>query len=516
MRIALNDEAIVIVGSGAGGGTLAEQLTAAGKRVVLLEAGSSIEADAWHQADLPAFAQLSWLDPRVASGSYLAAKVAPSMPAWIVKAVGGSTLHWNGLAYRIQPHEFRARSEYGDIADSSLADWPVSYDDLETYYSAAESRLGVTGTHGIAPHPPNNNYRVLEEAARRCGYSQLSNAHIAINSGARDGRPGCLQMGFCNQGCKINAKWSTLASDIPRAEASGNLDLRAGCQAVEITVDKRGRAQSVVYRDASGALHRQRARWVFLACNSIETARLMLLSTSSAFPNGLGNTQGHLGRHYMRHVNALAFARMPHPVNMHRGIVTPGTIFDEAKHAPARGFAGGYLMEAVAMAPISLAMMVSPGAWGEDFAQFMENYDHLAGVLMNGEELPRADNRITLDAQVKDDLGLPVANVHVDEHAHSDLMREHFRERSQALYNSLGADEIRFGVPPSATHNLGTARMSLQAKDGVTDAFGRSHEVPNLFVGDGSLFPSSSAENPTLTIVALALRQAEYFLREAA
>lgn len=172
-------------------------------------------------------------------------------------------------------------------------------------------------------------------------------------------------------------------------------------------------------------------------------------------------------------------------------------------------------MEALAMAPISLAMLVGGGQWGEGFANFMANYDHLAGILMNGEELPRADNRITLDALQRDRFDLPVANVHVDEHAQCDTMREHFRERSTALLESLGGDSLNFSVPPSATHNLGTARMSARSADGVTDPFGRSHEVPNLFVGDGSLFPTSTAENPTLTIVALALRQADYFLREA-
>lgn len=516
MPIDLNEEAIVIVGSGAGGGTMADKLTAAGKKVVVLEAGSRIESSDWHQDDMSAFAQLSWLDPRVASGSYLAAQVAPAMPAWIVKAVGGSTLHWNGLAYRAQPHELRARSVYGEIEGSSLADWPLDYADLEPYYAQAEQRLGVTGTHGIAPHPPTNSYKVLHAAATRCGYSRISNAHIAINSSARDGRPGCLQMGFCNQGCKINAKWSTLASEIPRAEATGLLDLRSGCQAVRVEVDDRGNASAVVYRQPDGTLQRQRVRWLFLACNAIETARLLLLSDSAAFPDGLANTHGHVGRHYMRHVNALAFGRMAQPVNMHRGIVTPGTIFDEAVHDASRGFAGGYLMEAVALAPITLAMMVSPGAWGADFAAFMEHYDHLAGVLMNGEEQPRADNRVTLDGAVRDAAGLPVANVHVDEHAHCDAMRGHFRQRVTALFNALDASEIRHGVPPSATHNLGTARMSQRPADGVTDGFGRSHEVPNLYVSDGSLFPTSTAENPTLTIVALALRQADRFLRDVA
>ena len=146
----------------------------------------------------------------------------------------------------------------------------------------------------------------------------------------------------------------------------------------------------------------------------------------------------------------------------------------------------------------------------------MAAYDHLAGVLMNGEELPRADNRITLDAAQRDRFGVPVANVHVDEHPQCVPMREHFYARSRALFEALGGEDLRFGVPPSATHNMGTARMSARPQDGVTDGFGRCHEVANLFIGDGSLFPTSTAENPTLTIVALALRQADHFLAAGA
>lgn len=516
MQVDQADPAIVVIGSGAGGGTLADRLTAAGRRVVLLEAGGHVPPDQWHQDDMAAFAQLSWLDPRVASGSYLAAQVAPSMPAWIVKALGGSTLHWNGLSYRAQADELKPRTHYGAIEGASLIDWPVEFDELLPYYEEAERRMGVTGTHGIEPHPPSNLYKVIHEAARRVGYSKITNRHIAINSAARDGRPGCLQMGFCNQGCKINAKWSTLASEIPRAQATGKLDLRTGCQATRIEVNRRGEIEAVIYRDAEGAEQRQRVDTLFLACNAIETARLLLLSDSAAFPDGLGNGSGEVGRNYMRHVGALAFARMPKPVNMHRGIVTPGTVFDEARHDDGRGFAGGYLMEAVALAPISLALLVGGAEWGADFAGFMGDYDHLAGMLLNGEELPRSGNRITLDSAVKDTFGLPVANVHVDEHPQSELMRDHFRGQASAMFDALGGRGMRYGIPASATHNLGTARMSLRPQEGVTDRFGRSHEVSNLFIGDGSVFSSSTAENPTLTIVALALRQADYFLSGAA
>lgn len=506
--IHLDEPALVIIGSGAGGGTVADALTAAGKPVVLLEAGPRIEPDAWVQEDLAAYAQLSWLDPRVATGDWLAATLAPDRPAWTVKAVGGSTLHWNGIALRIQPHEFRARTHYGDIPGASLADWPLTYEDLAPWYTKAEARLNVSGAGGRPLHPPTAHYKLLAAGAKAVGYSKVGNGRLAINVEDHDGRPGCAQLGFCNQGCKINAKWSTLASEIPRAEATGRLDLRTPAMAVRIEHDAAGRASAVIYRDGKGALNRQRAHAVVLAANSIETARLLLLSDSPTFPQGLANGSGHVGRHYMRQVAHLAFGRFPKPVNMHRGIVTPGIVYDEAVHAPERGFAGGYLMEAAGLAPVSVALLLDPAGWGPGYAGFLEAYDHLAGMLMNGEELPRADNRVTLDASVKDAAGQPVAAVHVDEHPQTRAMRAHFEARSAALYRAIGATDVRHCQPISATHNLGTCRMSARATDGVVDVNGRAHEVPNLWIADGSVFPTSTAENPTLTIIALALRLA--------
>lgn len=504
----LSEPAIVVIGSGAAGGTMADVLTARGFPVVLLEAGRRIEPAEFQQEDLKAFGQLSWLDPRVATGSWSAAMLAPDRPAWVVKAVGGSTNHWNGLAYRPQPHELTARTTYGPISGASLVDWPITLADLAPWYAQAEARLGVTGTSGIAPHPPSAHYKLLWNGAQKLGYSRISNAGLAINSADRDGRPACRQMGFCNQGCGISAKWSTLVSDIPRAQATGLLDLRTEATAIRIEHDAEGKVAAVIYADAKGAQHRLAAHTVVLACNAIETARLLLLSDSDRHPRGLANGSGQVGRNYMRHIAALTYAMMPDRVNMHRGIVTPGTVFDEARHDPARGFSGGYLMEAAGMSPVSLALLLDPAGWGPDYAGFLERYDHLAGMLMNGEELPTPDNRITLDDKVKDWLGLPVARVHVDEHPQAKAMLAHFSDRSAALYRAVGATDVRHGRPVSATHNMGTARMGTDPATSVVDASLQAHEVPGLYIADGSVFPTSTSVNPTLTIVALALRLA--------
>ena len=508
--IDLNEPAIVIVGSGAGGGTLAHELTTRGFPVVLLEAGPRIEPRDFHQDDLAAYRQLTWQDPRVATGSWAGTGAPPAAPAWIVKAVGGSTLHWGGLSFRPQAHEFKARSTYGEIEDSSLADWPLDLEALTPYYVKAEAKLGVTGTPGHPVQRSTNHYKVLWNGARRIGYTNISNARLAINSVAFDERPACLELGFCLQGCMVSAKWSTLVSDIPKAEATGLLDLRIGAMAIQVEHDAAGLINGVVYIGSDRVRKRQRARLVCIAGNSIETARLLLLSRSNAFPNGLANNSGQVGRHYQRHIGALTYAVMPQPVHMQRGTASSGVIYDEARHDASRGFAGGYLMQSTGLSPVSLAMLLEPAGWGREFSSFIESYDHIAGMLMVGEEMPRADNRITLSDTVRDANGLPVAQIHVDEHPQSDVMRAHFRTQSAALYRSLGATDIRHGVTAVATHNLGTCRMSLRHEDGVVNSFGQAHEVTNLFISDGSQFTSSTAENPTLTIVALAIRQAEH------
>jgi choline dehydrogenase-like flavoprotein len=504
-----DNSAVVVIGSGAGGGTIAHELCNRGIRVVLLEAGKYIRQDEFRDDEMFAYQQLSWLDKRIATGNWAAAKYAPDMPSWTAKTVGGTTVTWNGLSYRAQSHEFRARTLYGDIEGTNLLDWPIRLETLEPYYDLAEDKMGVTGSHGIPRHPVSNNYKVLFNGAKRLGYKNMSNGGVAINSQMRDNRPPCTQIGFCNQGCKIGAKWSTLVSEIPKAERTGKLDLRTECMALKIEHDEQGKIDGVLYIDGEGNRHLQKARLVCVAGNAIETPRLLLNSASPMFPDGLANSSGQVGRNYMRHTGALAFGVFDKPVHMYRGITTAGTVFDEMVHKPERGFAGGYLIEAVSLGLPYMALMADPSGWGQSFAGLLERYDHMAGVLMNGEDMPREQNHISLHATEKDQHGLPVPIVHVEEHNNELAMRAHFSKQASAIYDAAGADFSHLASTPSATHNMGTCRMSEKAKDGVVNQWGQAHDIENLFISDGSQFATSTCENPSLTIVALAIRQAE-------
>ena len=514
-RIEFNDStAVVIIGSGAGGGTLAHELTRRGIKVVLLEAGKRQSTETFSQVPGEAFGQLTWLDPRTQSGTWGVVRDFPNLPVWHCKTVGGTTVHWTASTPRLEPWELRAKTVYGEIAGASLIDWPIQYEELLKYYEIAERRMGVTRRNGVPGLPASNNFKVMYAGAKKLGYKQVHTGHMAINSRAFDGRGFCIQQGFCVQGCKMGAKWSTLYTEIPRAEATGNLDLRVECTATRIEHGMDGRVNAVVYRDPQGKEQRQKARIISVAGNAIETARLLMLSESAKFPQGLANSSGHVGRNYCHHITGFVWGIFNQPVYSWRGATLAGVVEDEVVNEPKRGFVGGYRMELLALDLPTFSQVGLPYGWGREFASIMEGYRNMAGMFINGEDLPRVDNRITLNLNVKDAYGLPVPNVHVNEHDNDQAMRKHAQGQMTRMYEAIGAKRVIPGPTPPATHNLCTARMSTHPRDGVTNAWGQSHDIKNLFVSDGSALSTPGAANPTLTIVALALRQADYISRE--
>jgi choline dehydrogenase-like flavoprotein len=270
----------------------------------------------------------------------------------------------------------------------------------------------------------------------------------------------------------------------------------------------------VLYADADGKQHVQKARIVCVAGNSIESPRILLNSASSMFPDGLANSSGQVGRNYMRHMTGSVYATFDKPVRMWRGTTMAGIIQDEARHDPSRGFVGGYEMETLSLGIPFMAAFLDPGAWGREFTSALDQYENMAGMWLVGEDMPQETNRITLNHDVKDQFGLPTPNVHFDDHPNDIAMRNHAYKQGAAVYEAVGATRT-FPTPPyPSTHNLGTNRMSAKARDGVVNKWGQAHDVKNLFVSDGSQMTTGAAENPTLTIVALAIRQAERIASE--
>jgi choline dehydrogenase-like flavoprotein len=372
----------------------------------------------------------------------------------------------------------------------------------------------VTRTGDREGLPGNNNYKVFEAGAKKLGYKDVHTGRMAINSRDYDDYAACQQTGFCFQGCKWGSKWSSAYHDIPLGEATGNLEVRENAQALKIEHDDTGKVTGVLYADKDGNQHLQKARIICVAGNSVESPRLLLNSASNMFPDGLANSSGQVGRNYMRHMTGSVYAVFDQPVRMWRGTTMAGIITDESRHDPSRGFVGGYEMETLSIGLPFMAAFLDPGSWGREFATALDSYENMAGMWLVGEDMPQETNRITLNHDIKDQHGLPTPNVHFDDHPNDVAMRNHAYQQGMAIYDAMGATRA-FPTPPyPSTHNMGTNRMSEKPRDGVVNRWGQSHDVKNLFVSDGSQFTTGAAENPTLTIVALAIRQADRIASE--
>src|SRR5262245_24849256 len=255
----LNDDSpVVVIGSGAGGATLSNELAQKGIDVVCLEAGARLTLDDIENNPELMNERMGWNDKRLGP------------PVWLCKPGGGTTVRWSGLTPRFLEHEFKPRTTYGLLDGTTLIDWPLTLDELAPYYDKAEFKMGVTGTNGIPASFETSNYKVLKAGGIKIGYKEITSTRMAINPIARDGRPGCIQLGFCHSGCKVGAKWSTLYTEIPKAEATDHFELRTNVMALKINHDQSGKVTGVVYADVAGAMHEQKARAVAVAGNVIE------------------------------------------------------------------------------------------------------------------------------------------------------------------------------------------------------------------------------------------------------
>lgn len=507
----LNDDSVVvIIGTGAGGGVLANELAQKGVSVVALEAGGRYLPEDYVNDEWESFGQLAWTNSRTTSGDWRVAKDFSGLPAWIVKAVGGTTTHWAGASLRFQDHEWKAATTYGNVQGANLLDWPIDPREMDDYYTKAENKLGVTRTGDRPGLPGSNNYKVFEAGAKAMGYEEVHTGRMAIQTREDGDRTPCQQTGFCFQGCKWGSKWSTAYTDIPEGEATGNLEVRERSHVARILHNEAGKVTGVEYFDADGNLQMQKAKVVCVAGNSFESPRLLLNSASSMFPDGMANSSGQVGRNYMRHVTGSVYGIFDKPVKMWRGTTMAGIMQDEARHDPSRGFVGGYELETLSLGLPFMAAFLDPGGWGREFTTALDSYENMAGMWIVGEDMPQETNRVTLNHGVTDQHGLPVVNVNFTDHPNDVAMRTHAYKQGIGMYEALGATRVLPTPPYPSTHNLGTNRMSANARDGVVNGHGQTHDIANLFVSDGSQFTTGAAENPTLTIVALAIRQADF------
>jgi len=541
---------VVIVGLGAAGGIAAARLAEAGLRVVGLEAGPRLTSRDF------AFDELE-TDFRNRLGDV---KVNDEVPTWrpdrhmeattshagrtvslMVNGLGGGTIHYAGQHFRLAPWHFELRSaserRYGAgalPADSTASDWPIGYEELEPYYDAVEQELGVCGRGGANPFEGPRRADYPLEPLRRTGWTELIAAAAlrrglhpfagpaAILSRPFRGQPGCTYCGFCNfNGCHADAKASTYLNVIPRAEATGNLEVVAGARVLSLPVNRDGQAAGALYL-SGGRTRFQPARAVVLTAHTFENTRLLLLSRSRAFPNGLANNAGQVGRNAMSHVFIVLDGVFPgRKLNRFGGTWPQCTSLDDLNadnfDHTGLGFVGGAVISAVQEAkPIATALSTpaSVPRWGGAWKAWLAAHGNSVGRLIApAESLPYEDTFLDLDPRVVDRAGVPVVRITSRIHEQEERRHDFLVSAMSSLLLEAGAAETWLARPllPAAPFQstFGATRMGDDPAASVVDRWCVAHEVPNLVVVGASSFPTSAGYPPTATIQALAWRAAE-------
>ena len=530
----------VIVGAGAAGGVMARELSQAGFRVVVLEQGPYLRAADFKHDEL-AMGTLSALtnDWHSQPNTFRTSPDAVAKEKGVLKygrLVGGGSVHFTANYWRFHEIDFIERSRKGPIAGADFADWPITYADLEPYYTKVEWEIGVSGLAGANPFdPPRSRGYPLpplpikpvgvlaERAAKKMGWHAFP-APMAILSQPYRGRSACVHCGFCETfGCEMNAKSSTLAAMIPDAEKTGRCEIRPHSYVRRVETTSAGRATGVTYFDAERREIFQRAKSVVLCANGAETPKLLLMSESSRFPDGLANSSGYVGRNLMFNGGAYAGGVFEHEINGFKGVVDSRVIQDTYELDPKLGLAGGGGFDfRHDLSPIAFALGGLPfdaPKWGPGYKQMLrEYYTRSAYVLAHATSLPMETNSITLDPALEDAWGLPAIRMTFAEHPNDVKLNEYMQDRAIDLLEAAGAKKSwRFPRDPwfPQVHLLGTCRMGNDPKRSVVDRYNRSHDVRNLIIVDGSSFVTSGRGQPTMTIQALAFRAAEHAARAA-
>jgi choline dehydrogenase-like flavoprotein len=528
----------VIVGSGAAGGVLAKELSARGLSTVVLEQGPWRRSEEFRHDELGNWLLGSLLPDAPQTFRHTAdekAQVRSAPPAILyAQGVGGSSVHFSGNFWRLRPVDFRERSLLGPIDGTGFADWPVTYDELEPYYTKVDWEIGLSGAPGpndpprskpypLPPMPIKSSGALMEAGARKLGW-HAQPAPVAILSQPYDGRTACVHCGYCIlHGCEVGAKSSTLVTMIPKAVASGNCEVRPESTALRVETNAAGRVTGVVYADRAGAERRQLAKAAILAANGAESPRLLLLSTSARFPHGLANSSGLVGKFMMWNAHGEVFAAFEHPLNEYKSIQTTRIIHDFYESDPRRGFYGGGALDArLVYGPMMFALFQMPPdvpQWGAEYKRQLRSlYTHTMQVQVSTTSLPLERNTITLDPDVKDRFGRPVLRATYRDHPDDLAMVRFLNQRGVELMEAAGAQRT-WETPVEAStlgaHLLGTCRMGDDPRTSVVDRYHRAHDVPNLFICDGSNFVTSGRGQPTMTIQALAFRAADHIAQFA-
>ena len=526
MRVEAPD--ICIIGAGVAGALIADRLSGLGATVVMLEAGRrfdpTMRLDLMRE-HLEGRSPWRLVDPvrDVYSSTgdhyyYLSGKR--------LRAVGGSTHHWGGLAYRLHSSDFRLRTLYG-IGE----DWPITYDELEPYYARAEVELGVSGADGdpfaaprSSPFPlPAFPYSyadrtVVQPACERVGV-RIHAVPYARNSVPFDGRPACAAFGVCEV-CPIEAMYNGEVH-VRRAERSGRLDLRPSCTAVRLNLGPSRRVRSVTYIDPDGRAREQQASTFVVAAHAIESVRLLLLSRSDRHPGGLANSSGTLGRFFMEHFATGMAGTVDQPLYPLRiGFATAHTL--QYYDTPERRHMGAIKLTFYSGGPTPAVLAAESDVWGVGLKRHIrEVFGRSLAVAANVEQLPHEDNRIGLAPALRDRFGDPAPRIHLSVGRYERRTLRRARDLAVRILEAAGAHigwdqyaKYLTNEHHPIAHHMGGCRMGDDPQRSIVDRNLRAHDVDNLFVVGSSVFPTGGAVNPTLTIAALALRAADQLAQQ--
>ncbi|MCB8878337.1 GMC family oxidoreductase [Acidisoma silvae] len=497
----------VVIGTGAGGGPLIARLAEQGFSVIGFDAGAYFRPLEDFASDEIEQQKLYWLDERIIDGANPIRMGGKNSG----KAVGGSTVHFAMVSLRFRPEWFKSHSLLGYGAD-----WPLDWREMWDYYARAEKALSISGPvrYPWGPKRPRYPYRahelngaaeILARGAEAMGY-QWTATPLATVSAPHGDSPPCVYRGFCRFGCSTNAKQSQLVTFIPRGIAAG-AEIRDLAMVGRIETGPDGRATGVHYH-REGRWRFQKARNVIVAGYAIETPRLLLASANDRYPDGLANSSGLVGKNLMTQSNQAVFGVMDKEVRWNKGPPSL-SITEHWNYEDRKDFHGGYCWMAQGPLPVEWATIVagSRKRWGAPLREEMMRYNHQVGLKMVGEMLPDERNRVTLTDEV-DQYGLRIPRITYSWGDNDKALIQHALGEMERSLDLVGAKDI-FRQEDDTNHLAGTARMGSDARSSVVNADCRSWDIPNLWICDGSIFPTMGGVNPSLTITAISLRTAD-------
>lgn len=550
----------VIVGSGAGGGMAAWVLASKGLQVLMLEAGRDYDPyeetamfgeprDAPLRGSGTTDKPFGYYDATVDGGWEMPGEPYSSAPGsefmwWRSRMLGGRTNHWARNSFRMGPYDFKPKTR-----DGLGVDWPMAYEDMAPYYDKTEAIVGVYGSNdGLENHPDSSPGVLHKPPAPRIGELLIQAgchdlnipcvpARRAVLTRPIDNRSACFYATSCGRGCSIGAAFQTTTSLLPMALATGNLTIVTDAMVYEVRVDDKGKAEGVNYIDRKTRNHESATgRTLILAASAGETARILLNSKSRYFPDGVGNSSGQIGRNLMDTVGAGINAQFPLLENRPRynedgarglHMYIPFWLYEEQ----ARGeldFPRGYHYELGASGRSQPGMGMGSiasfsGGYGKSLKEDMRRYyGSFLSFTCRGEMIPNENSYCEIDSDTKDKFGIPTLRFHYQWSQHELRMVKHFQEATREIIDRLGGTITTDVLSPEESiskggeiiHEVGTARMGESSDESVTNQYGQSWEIDNLFITDGSVFPTKAHKNPTLTIMALAWRSCDYLAEQ--